>query len=326
MMDEDSTEDLFTLTAHKPPKPPRSKSANPNKSPSITWTDDMRIYLLKTLTTLGRAEGTEGGYKAKTWDAVLTAMKLKFPSAPFVGKESLQSQHQILKNKFNTYRALREKNTSGWGWDPIRQLVTAPDDVWNAYLVSHPKAGEFRYKPFPLYDVCFDCFAGCAATGAYAMSLGEMASIPTTASIDSPTDSRSRSRSNSEALSDISEESPVKRLRGEFSSPPAARSSRISMSSSRASATEMTNAIGMIAKYVGICLVREENGQTDKEILAKAYELVEMASTASNKVVTVRLKVYLCSDPTLARLFVNLDHDAREIVLADIIKKHGLEN
>ncbi len=56
---------------------------------------------------------------------------------------------------------------SGFGWDNGHQLVTAPSDMWDRYLIvsscsyhvshtnywqAHPNAKLFKKKPFILYD------------------------------------------------------------------------------------------------------------------------------------------------------------------------------
>jgi hypothetical protein len=68
-----------------------------------------------------------------------------------------------LKGQFKVFEAL--KNASGFGWDPHTKTVTAPDDVWQKYIKSHPKARQFRDVPFPLYDDLYTLCAGVIANG-----------------------------------------------------------------------------------------------------------------------------------------------------------------
>ena len=52
-----------------------------------------------------------------------------------------------LKGQYKTVRNLLE--ASGFGWDPEKCKVTAPDDVWDCYIESHTNAAYFRDNPFP---------------------------------------------------------------------------------------------------------------------------------------------------------------------------------
>ncbi|KAI7948734.1 hypothetical protein MJO29_010399 [Puccinia striiformis f. sp. tritici] len=45
-------------------------------------------------------------------------------------------------------------------------MVTASEDVWAAFLVSHPLAKRFKNMPFPEYHELNVIFSGNAATGA----------------------------------------------------------------------------------------------------------------------------------------------------------------
>ena len=60
------------------------------------------------------------------------------------------------------------KNNSGWGWDHERNIPTAQDDVWAAYIKAHPEAKEFRYQSLPLFDKLDELFSGTVVTGEHA--------------------------------------------------------------------------------------------------------------------------------------------------------------
>ncbi|KAK1591110.1 hypothetical protein Q3G72_002479 [Acer saccharum] len=54
-----------------------------------------------------------------------------------------------LKAKFNRFRRKHREfsdllNHTGFGWDPISNTVTAPDDVWNEYLKVLVNGYKFR--------------------------------------------------------------------------------------------------------------------------------------------------------------------------------------
>jgi len=80
----------------------------------------------------------------------------------------LQSQHATLKGRYVIFQKLLEQ--SGFGFNDTDCLVTADPDVWNAYILHHPKAAEFRHKAFPLYHQLRIVFTGKFATGKHATS------------------------------------------------------------------------------------------------------------------------------------------------------------
>ncbi|PWA88982.1 RNA-binding protein Lupus La [Artemisia annua] len=63
--------------------------------------------------------------------------------------------------------------TSGFGWDPDKCLLTAPNDVWDAYVKTHPKADVLRDKPFIYYHKLATIFGKDRASGSRAVDLGE---------------------------------------------------------------------------------------------------------------------------------------------------------
>lgn len=57
------------------------------------------------------------------------------------------------------------RGQSGFGWDDERQMVTAPSDVWDEYLKTHPKAKPWRKKTYPLFEDMAELVDGVIATG-----------------------------------------------------------------------------------------------------------------------------------------------------------------
>ena len=62
------------------------------------------------------------------------------------------------------------KNNSEFGWDTLKKIPTAPDDVWTAYLDAHSKASVYRLQTLENFDDLDDIFSGKIATGKYASS------------------------------------------------------------------------------------------------------------------------------------------------------------
>ena len=78
-----------------------------------------------------------------------------------------------MKIDYKIVHKLREQ--SGFGWDLKTSMVTAPDNVWDAYIRSHPRAKRFRKTPFPQYDKCHELCRDIIATGAASFNGAEPA-------------------------------------------------------------------------------------------------------------------------------------------------------
>ncbi|KAF7372348.1 MYB transcription factor 08 [Mycena venus] len=82
-----------------------------------------------------------------------------------------------IKASFLEVQKLR--NLSGFGWDEGLQMVTASEEVWDAYIAKHPKAAYWKENPFPLYNDVLFLVEGIVATGAEAFHAGAPGSTTT---------------------------------------------------------------------------------------------------------------------------------------------------
>ncbi|KAF5318979.1 hypothetical protein D9758_018530 [Tetrapyrgos nigripes] len=118
-------------------------SANATAAPSVPpppstahWTPEAEALLIEHLVE-AKAKGqmSENNFK---------------PSGYNFTKTQVKGRWTRFKKDFKIVRRLR--TLSGFGWDNVRNMVTATDQVWDAYIKGHSKAGPFRNKPFPHYD------------------------------------------------------------------------------------------------------------------------------------------------------------------------------
>lgn len=65
-------------------------------------------------------------------------------------------------------------DNSGFGFNSERKLPTAPPEVWEAYLVKHPKAEPFRHATLLHIHDLQTLFEGNLATGRQARASGTM--------------------------------------------------------------------------------------------------------------------------------------------------------
>ena len=104
----------------------------------------VKIFLDCVLNEVLKGNTAEGGFKKQQWTCIVEAFKNL--AGITVDKQVLQH----LKKKFVIFKSL--KNNSGFGWDDLLQIPTAPESVWNSYLASHRDAKEFQRKTFEYFE------------------------------------------------------------------------------------------------------------------------------------------------------------------------------
>ena len=73
-----------------------------------------------------------------------------------------------MKKDYDIYVAI--KNNSGFGWDNLQSVPTAPEGVWAAYIKAHPEAEKFRKRSLLHYDILHELCANISATGEFALT------------------------------------------------------------------------------------------------------------------------------------------------------------
>ncbi|KAH9001595.1 hypothetical protein EDB92DRAFT_80708 [Lactarius akahatsu] len=87
--------------------------------------------------------------------------------------ESIKNKWQRFKNEFYAVKDLQA--VSGFRWNDQEKIVTAPADVWDAYIKTHPHANKLRRRRFLLYDTIAYLVndTGPRATGGNAVRPGQ---------------------------------------------------------------------------------------------------------------------------------------------------------
>ncbi|EFP92190.1 uncharacterized protein PGTG_18087 [Puccinia graminis f. sp. tritici CRL 75-36-700-3] len=85
-----------------------------------------------------------------------------------------RDDYEIVPDKFsNAFRPRGRLSTaSGFGWNKAELMVTALEDFWNVFLVSHPASKKFKNKPFPEYSNHQIIFKGHTTQGDMQQLLG----------------------------------------------------------------------------------------------------------------------------------------------------------
>ncbi len=81
-------------------------------------------------------------------------------------KLQCQSKLSSMKSDYEVWKHCL--GNSGFGFDNVNQIPTAPDNVWDAYLLQHPKAAPYRFRTLFRKEELETIFQGRIATGVYA--------------------------------------------------------------------------------------------------------------------------------------------------------------
>ncbi|XVE53513.1 hypothetical protein DITRI_Ditri03aG0009400 [Diplodiscus trichospermus] len=127
----------------------RKGSATPSSDRTRTfWTPPMDRYLIDLLLDqVHRGNKLGQTFITQAWIDMVTLFNVKFGS--HYDKDVLKNRYKHLRRLYNDIKFLLEQN--GFSWDEARDMVTAEDSVWDAYIKSHPDARSFRVKTVPSF-------------------------------------------------------------------------------------------------------------------------------------------------------------------------------
>ncbi|OWM86815.1 hypothetical protein CDL15_Pgr015851 [Punica granatum] len=113
------------------------------------WTPAMDQYFIELLLDqVGRGNKSGDTFNKQAWNDMLASFNAKF--GPQHGKRVLRHRYKKLWKYYSDAKALLKQN--GFSWDEMQQMVTANDDVWDAYIKANPHARAYRKKTLPNYS------------------------------------------------------------------------------------------------------------------------------------------------------------------------------
>ncbi|KNE94232.1 hypothetical protein PSTG_12460 [Puccinia striiformis f. sp. tritici PST-78] len=131
----------------------------------IQWTGAMEKSALQLyVAAVQSGKRSEGGFKIDIHRSIARDLAAEFPGIPFTGEKVRSKYNQCFKKWYDAFLACND--ASGFGWNEQHNMVTASEEVWEAFLRSHPAARRFKNTPFPEYNNLFVVFGGHAARGA----------------------------------------------------------------------------------------------------------------------------------------------------------------
>ncbi|KAF5815703.1 putative transcription regulator Homeodomain-LIKE family [Helianthus annuus] len=112
------------------------------------WTPPMDSYLIELLLDqVSRGNRNGQTFMAQAWINMVKSFNDNFTSNH--DKDVLKNRYKHLKKQYNDINALLTE--TGFSWDDEREMVTAEDHVWDAYIEAHPDSRSYRVKTVPNY-------------------------------------------------------------------------------------------------------------------------------------------------------------------------------
>ncbi|MCL7030671.1 hypothetical protein MKW94_006273 [Papaver nudicaule] len=113
------------------------------------WTPPMDSYFIDLLLDqLRRGNKIENTFITQAWEQMTTLFNLNFGSQH--RKDVMKNRYKSLRKQYTDVSILLEQN--GFTWDETRQMVTADDNIWDAYIKAHPDARSYRIRIVPHYE------------------------------------------------------------------------------------------------------------------------------------------------------------------------------
>ncbi|KAF6160536.1 hypothetical protein GIB67_019476 [Kingdonia uniflora] len=147
-IDENYSRSALDVPLYDESEPLESPTHSINDRPRVDWTPTMdRYYLDLMLDQVNKGNKIGHAFNKAAWLEMISSFNTQFGSQH--NKDVLRSRYATLKRKFNTVNVLI--NQGGFSWDEARQMVSAPDSVWDDYIKANPNARVYRNRILPCY-------------------------------------------------------------------------------------------------------------------------------------------------------------------------------
>lgn len=138
----------------------------PPKSERADWTEECLSLLIRQAIDVRRRGGGSDNGSFKSSALVEFAAEVNRVHNTTFSETQVRTKLTNLKAEYNIFKRICEN--SGFGWDPVRMVPTAPDRVWENYIAAHKGAKKYRTRTLPFYEQLEELFAESRATGQYA--------------------------------------------------------------------------------------------------------------------------------------------------------------
>ncbi|XP_037416602.1 uncharacterized protein LOC119279483 [Triticum dicoccoides] len=106
----------------------------------------------------------QNGWSSEAWNTIVKKFHQKNPYARYE-KKKIQEKEKELKREYKMIKEIRKQ--SGVSWDDQQCKILAAPPLWKNIIISHPKAGKFKTKAFPLFEALGELHDGQTAEGTY---------------------------------------------------------------------------------------------------------------------------------------------------------------
>ncbi|VAH45086.1 hypothetical protein VPH35_028413 [Triticum aestivum] len=106
----------------------------------------------------------QNGWSSEAWNTIVKKFHQKNPYARYE-KKKIQEKEKELKKEYKMIKEIRKQ--SGVSWDDWQCKILADPPLWKNIIISHPKAGKFKTKAFPLFEALGELHDGQTAEGTY---------------------------------------------------------------------------------------------------------------------------------------------------------------
>ncbi|XP_015570640.2 uncharacterized protein LOC8285537 isoform X2 [Ricinus communis] len=131
------------------------------------WTPVMERYFIDLmLDQMHRGNRMGHTFNKQAWTDMLNMFNAKFGTK--YDRDILKSHYTNLWRQYNDVKNLLEQN--GFSWDDTQKMVIAEDNVWDAFIKTHPDSQSYKRKSLMNFtDMCL-IYAYTVADGRYSRS------------------------------------------------------------------------------------------------------------------------------------------------------------